>query len=115
MYIHTLSCEYPEGCSCGASSWNALIERNTKAERPKINLELSELYTVAAAYDYKTPLAMIDDLLKQKKETEDNILYILKDDPDVIRAHEGGGPEDLNMSLALTMLKTRNNRDKKKV
>lgn len=32
-------------------------------------------------------------------------------DPDVIRVHEGGGPEDLIMSLVVTMAKTRKSRD----
>lgn len=32
-------------------------------------------------------------------------------DPDIVRHHEGGGPEDLIASLAITMLKTRKHRD----
>lgn len=29
MMLHSISCEYPEGCSCGATRWNDLIsERN---------------------------------------------------------------------------------------
>ena len=33
-------------------------------------------------------------------------------DSDVIRCHEGGGPEDLIASLVLTVMRTRNSRDK---
>ncbi len=33
-------------------------------------------------------------------------------DPDVVRCHEGGGPEDLVGSLVLTVMRTRNSRDK---
>lgn len=49
------------------------------------------------------------------KVWEDNVRTMLDDgDPDVIRAHEGGGPEDLVMSLVLTMARTRRTRDKLK-
>ncbi len=111
MWEHSMGCSYPEGCNCGASARNALEKRAKEAERPKVNLELSELYTIAVAHGYSTPRTMIDELLKEKKLVTDNVKYILKDDPDVIHACEGGGPEDLMMSLALTVLRTRNSRD----
>lgn len=42
----------------------------------------------------------------------ENVTSLLAEpDPDVIRAHEGGGPEDLILSLVLTMARTRNMRD----
>ena len=39
---------------------------------------------------------------------------LLQNDPDVVRVREGGGPEDLLMSLAVTMSKTRASRDARK-
>lgn len=46
------------------------------------------------------------------KKWRDNVEFMLDDgDPDVIRAHEGGGPEDLIMSLVLTLNRTRAQRD----
>lgn len=43
----------------------------------------------------------------------ENVQAMLSDgDPDVIRCREGGGPEDLIGSLVLTMMRTRNSRDK---
>lgn len=44
-------------------------------------------------------------------DLEENILFLLKDDPDVIRCREGGGEESLIASLVLTMYRTRNTRD----
>ncbi len=45
------------------------------------------------------------------KEWRENALELLKDDTDVVRMHEGNGPESLVGSLAITMLKTRKQRD----
>lgn len=43
----------------------------------------------------------------------ENVQSLLSDgDPDIIRCHEGGGPEDLIASLVLTMMRTRSSRDK---
>jgi len=45
----------------------------------------------------------------------ENVEAILSNgDPDVIRCHEGGGPESLIGSLVLTMMRTRNARNKAK-
>lgn len=44
-------------------------------------------------------------------EWRENALELLKDDTDVVRMHEGGGPESLVGSLAITMIKTRKQRD----
>lgn len=24
--VHTMACEYPEGCSCGSSEWNGMVD-----------------------------------------------------------------------------------------
>lgn len=46
------------------------------------------------------------------REWRENVEAMLGDgDPDVIRCHEGGGPESLVGSLALTMIRTRKARD----
>jgi hypothetical protein len=55
------------------------------------------------------PEAVSDDEAKQWRE---NVEAMLSDgDPDVIRCHEGGGPEDLIGSLVLTVMRTRKRRD----
>lgn len=44
MMEHSISCEWPEGCSCGASEWNALESRCLKAEADltRMQRELAE-------------------------------------------------------------------------
>ena len=36
--LHAMSCEYPEGCSCGASKWNSLVNELTalRAENERL-------------------------------------------------------------------------------
>jgi len=36
--IHTMSCEYPEGCSCGAKQYNSLIDELNNAARENAQL-----------------------------------------------------------------------------
>ncbi len=98
----------------GDNRWKHYVpyEVAQKLEVPKVNLEMSELYTVAAAHGYRTPLAMIDSLLGELKEWKENTEYILQKDQDVVRCCEGGGRESLVHSLCLTIIKTRLARDK---
>ena len=52
------------------------------------------------------------DYEKEYLAWEACLKYMLSDgDSDVIRCREGGGPEDLMMSLVMTLAKTRKHRD----
>lgn len=43
---HTMSCPYPEGCSCGAAEYNNLLDQLSRQEQ-----ELATLRAKAKAYD----------------------------------------------------------------
>lgn len=52
---------------------------------------------------------VIEELARMALKTagyEENIEYILKTTPGAVRVREGGGPEDLNASLAVTLAAT---------
>lgn len=77
--------------------------------RERVGPEVSE--TTA---DWREREAVIR-LALEALEWRANVEAMLSDgDPDVVRVHEGGGPEDLIGSLAVTMLKTRQQRDARK-
>ncbi len=40
--LHSMSCEYPEGCSCGASKLNKLNEDNERLRRIIQENEISD-------------------------------------------------------------------------
>lgn len=42
MMNHSMSCEYPEGCSCGASEWNRMAQRLDELERENARLRRGE-------------------------------------------------------------------------
>lgn len=54
-----------------------------------------------------------DHWQKDSQSWIENVEVMLTDgdDQDVVRAHEGGGPEDLKMSLVVSFMKTRKTRD----
>ncbi len=63
------------------------------------------------ALDTSTTPASVEQ--SEAKEWRENVEAMLSTgDPDVVRCHEGGGPESLVGSLVLTMMRTRNSRDK---
>jgi hypothetical protein len=58
--------------------------------------------------------AAVENWLAAEAEVEhlrSNILALLENDKDVVRVREGGGPEDICASLAVTVVKTRKHRD----
>lgn len=58
MIPHSISCDYPEGCSCGASSWNELeAERNSRVrENEYLKNEISKIIEKP---DYTNPKLMV--------------------------------------------------------
>lgn len=79
------------------------ISDKTLDDLVRINADFAtdpmELLNVEALRELQSMRANIEELLSHS-------------DPDVVRCHEGGGPEDLIGSLVLTMMRTRNSRDK---
>jgi hypothetical protein len=61
--------------------------------------------------DQQVAAQKIADQLNEADAWRENVELLLAGDPDVIRCHEGGGPEDMIMSLVLTMARTRKARD----
>lgn len=37
--LHSMACEYPEGCSCGVLEWNSLIDELIKLEEDRKRLD----------------------------------------------------------------------------
>lgn len=101
---HHDALEVPRGL-CLEMSMDRLAVRLLHA-RNRVGPEVS-----ATANDWlerETVIRLAMEALKWRE----NVEAMLSDgDPDVVRVHEGGGPEDLIASLAVTMLKTRRERD----
>lgn len=57
MKLHSMSCEYPEGCSCGASEWNRL-ERERDFYKSRVELLDKEKHRLRAP-----ELTLICDIL----------------------------------------------------
>lgn len=54
MIQHSMACSYPEGCSCGASSWNQLEAERNRFKRENERLK-SEISKIIKAPDYTNP------------------------------------------------------------
>lgn len=78
-----------------------------------LTAELYETNLRAAQSDeaYHRVMSANDEMKAELKAWHDNAVEILKDDRDVVRMCEGGAPESLVGSIAITMIKTRKNRD----
>lgn len=70
-------------------------------------------WTRPTAYAYAQACKARDKWQEDSRLWIENVEAMLSDgDADVVRVHEGGGPEDLRGSLAVTMIRTRKTRDK---
>lgn len=68
---------------------------------------------VVQPYDRAESVAKAMNEAHQLQAWETNVLALLDSgDPDVVRVREGGGAEDLMMSLVVSVEKARKNRDK---
>ena len=68
---------------------------------------------ICAAVNSRRSIANTAGEGETAEQWRDNVEALLSSgDPDVIRCHEGGGPESLIGSLVLTVMRTRNARDK---
>ena len=61
MIQHSISCPFPEGCSCGASYQNMLEERNKYLSRKNEKL-INEIRKIIKAPDYTNPELMVRHL-----------------------------------------------------
>lgn len=86
-YLHSMGCEYPEGCSCGASEHNNLVDRLERAEEviQKLNesnrigreiLEKKNKALRAASAQLSGCLIMVPATLKEPAAWKENNLKI---------------------------------------
>lgn len=89
--------------------------------RPEIDIEEDRWFDEATqitwtrptAYAYAMVCKARDKWQEEAKQWDTNVESLLSDgdDSDVVRVCEGGGPEDLKMSLVVSFMKTRKMRD----
>ena len=78
---HTMSCEYPEGCSCGASKWNKLTDdpivdsRGNTLSSYLLSGELPPLSFFKKEHDLE-----INKILKEKDDNKKYRICVLHED-----------------------------------
>lgn len=91
---------------------NMRVPQNTTEAGLQVVVTLGPAFEAAQRF-LASPVTVPDAAGETAEQWRENVEALLSSgDPDVIRCHEGGGPESLIGSLVLTMMRTRNARDK---